>query len=49
MSDIQTTHPSTKFSDKWLGPFTVMKVVRKAVYELKLPSSTPSCTQSFQW
>jgi hypothetical protein len=29
--------PLPKFSDKWLGPFKVVKVVGNSVYKLKLP------------
>jgi hypothetical protein len=36
-SDIKTTRPSPKFSDKQLRPFKVMKVVGKGVYKLELP------------
>jgi hypothetical protein len=36
-SDIKTTCPSPKFSDKQLRPFKVMKVVGKGAYKLELP------------
>jgi hypothetical protein len=36
-SDIKTTRPSPKFSDKWLGPFKVVQVVGKGAYKLELP------------
>jgi hypothetical protein len=36
-SDIKTTRPSPKFSDKRLGPFKVVQVVGKGAYKLELP------------
>jgi hypothetical protein len=36
-SDIKTTHPSPKFSDKQLRPFKVVKVVGNNAYKLELP------------
>jgi hypothetical protein len=36
-SDIKTTRPSPKFSDKQLGPFKVVKVVGNGAYKLELP------------
>jgi hypothetical protein len=36
-SDIKTTRPSPKFSDKQLGPIKVVQVVGKGVYKLELP------------
>jgi hypothetical protein len=36
MSDIKTTCPSPKFSDKQLGPFKVVKVVGNSAYKLEL-------------
>jgi hypothetical protein len=36
VSDIKTTHPSPKFSDKRLGPFKVVKVVGNSAYKLEL-------------
>jgi hypothetical protein len=36
-SDIKTTHPAPKFSDKWLRPFKVVKVVGNGAYKLELP------------
>jgi hypothetical protein len=36
-SDIKMTCPSPKFSDKWLGPFKVVKAVGNGVYKLELP------------
>jgi hypothetical protein len=36
-SDIKTTRPSPKFSDKQLGPFKVVQVVGKGAYKLELP------------
>jgi hypothetical protein len=36
-SDIKTTCPSPKFSDKWLRPFKVVKVVGNGAYKLELP------------
>jgi hypothetical protein len=35
-SDIKTTCLSPKFSDKWLGPSKVMKIMGKGVYKLRL-------------
>jgi hypothetical protein len=35
-SDIKTTCPSPKFSDKRLGPFKVVQVVGKGAYKLEL-------------
>jgi hypothetical protein len=37
VSDIKTTPPSPKFSDKRLGPFKVVKVVGNSAYKLELP------------
>jgi hypothetical protein len=36
-SDIKTTRPLPKFSDKRLGPFKVVKVVGNGAYKLELP------------
>jgi hypothetical protein len=36
-SDIQTTRPSVKLSDKRLGPFKVIAIVGRAAYKLELP------------
>jgi hypothetical protein len=36
-SNIKTTCPSPKFSDKRLGPFKVVQVVGKGTYKLELP------------
>jgi hypothetical protein len=36
-SDIKTTCPSPKFSDKRLGPFKVVKVVGNSAHKLELP------------
>jgi hypothetical protein len=36
-SNIKTTRPSPKFSDKRLGPFKVVKVVGNGAYKLELP------------
>jgi hypothetical protein len=35
-SDIKTTRPSPKFSEKWLRPFKVVKVVGNGAYKLEL-------------
>lgn len=38
-SDIRTSRPSRKLSDKWLGPFPVTEKVSPMAYRLKLPVS----------
>ena len=38
-SDIATTRPSKKLSDRWLGPYKVEKVISPMAYRLKLPPS----------
>ena len=37
--DISTDHPTKKFSDKWLGPYKVDKVISCSAIHLKLPTS----------
>ena len=34
-----TECPAKKFSDKWLGPFEILKVISQAALKLKLPKS----------
>jgi hypothetical protein len=38
-SDIRTTRPSRKLSDKWLGPFEIIEKVSSMAYRLQLPLS----------
>jgi hypothetical protein len=37
--NLLTKRPSKKFDARYLGPFTVLKKVRKLAYKLKLPPS----------
>ena len=36
---IHLNRPSRKFSDKWLGPFKIIKRVSRVAYKLKIPDS----------
>jgi hypothetical protein len=48
VSNIKTTHPSPKFSDKRLGPFKVVKVVARVCTSSSSHCATPSSTRSSQ-
>ena len=37
--NITTTHPTKKLDHKWLGPYTVNKVISQNAYWLQLPPS----------
>ncbi|MBW0527647.1 hypothetical protein O181_067362 [Austropuccinia psidii MF-1] len=40
--NINTTRPTRKLSERWLGPFPIMKKVSSHSYHLKLPSQWKS-------
>ncbi|MBW0534126.1 hypothetical protein O181_073841 [Austropuccinia psidii MF-1] len=40
--DIKTTRPTKKLSERWLGPFEVMKKIGSHPYHLKLPQQSKS-------
>ncbi|MBW0479128.1 hypothetical protein O181_018843 [Austropuccinia psidii MF-1] len=36
--NIKSTRPTTKLSERWLGPFPILNKVRTHAYHLRLPS-----------
>ncbi|MBW0580430.1 hypothetical protein O181_120145, partial [Austropuccinia psidii MF-1] len=40
--NIETTRPTTKLSERWLGPFEVLKKIGSHTYHLKLPQQWKS-------
>ncbi|MBW0564225.1 hypothetical protein O181_103940 [Austropuccinia psidii MF-1] len=40
--NIKSTRPTKKLSERWLGPFPILKKVRTHAYHLKLPSQWKS-------
>ncbi|MBW0518925.1 hypothetical protein O181_058640 [Austropuccinia psidii MF-1] len=40
--NIKTTRPTKKFSERWLGPFEVLKKIGSHAYHLKLPQQCKS-------
>ncbi|MBW0558370.1 hypothetical protein O181_098085 [Austropuccinia psidii MF-1] len=45
--NIESTRPTKKLSERWLGPFPILKKVRTHAYHLKLPSQSKSIPPVF--
>ncbi|MBW0567393.1 hypothetical protein O181_107108 [Austropuccinia psidii MF-1] len=48
-NNIKSTRPTKKLSERWLGPFPILKKVSTLAYHLKLPSQWKSIHPVFQY